>query len=438
MKRIIFLSDVLFHSPKINYVYHRWVIDLVEPAIKCVTNKKVENFIDLKNTKGEIFDRNYFFRLSNIYNVSDTYFPYNINLINEESWKYFFSFINKDDFILGVELGVDLRNILTSKNITYINFWFHSYHLFDDTCFMLNTNKEDIYKKINLYKIVPEKFELYAYITKQLLKKSAEQLNIDDNCCLFIGQTFKDKSVEKDGVFLNISYFGKRLDQLSKKYSTVYYIPHPFVAQLNNEQIDSFLKERPYIKILENVPTYTLLSSPKVSKVVGISSSVLYEAQFFGKEIEYFYQPLFNIDTGNFGLNEFVSVYNDYLNPKFWSDVFAKHFIINSKNKDIIIYDRRTSLIREIADSYHGYRWIDNNKRILDKIDNLQSQIDNIINNTSNLAQKNFISRIYKKVSTEDLEIRYFYGIPFLKVAKKQGTTRIYFLGLLVLNIERA
>ena len=450
MKRIIFLSDFLFHSPDREASYHRWIMDLLEPAVKSVIGKPIIDFVNLTNDHGERFNRDYFYELSDINNVTDGYYSYDMKKINKKSWKYFFSFINTEDFILGVELGIDLRQVLTNNKIIFINFWFHSFHLFDDMFLMLNTNNMELYSRIKKYQIPTAKFELYTTIVTKLLKEQAQKVAIDNNSCLFIGQTFQDKSVEKSGVFLNISHFGKRLDQLSKEYSTIYYIPHPAVAKERNVEIESFIKEHPYIKKLENIPTYVLLSSSKVEKVIGISSSVLYEAQFFNKEIEYLYQPLFDID-GSFGLNTFISVYNDYLNPAFWCEILKDFFRINYNRKDDILFDKRISVFRSVANSYHGYRWLDPYMKMVDKTNGLNTQIKNLanyvnestkkINNLETevcrLASEKSSLCIYRKLKKGNVVIRYLFGIPIFKRIKSEHYKKIYILGIPVCSIEK-
>ena len=51
--------------------------------------------------------------------------------------------------------------------------------------------------------------------------------DLEEHCVLFIGQTLKDKSVEKNGIYLNVTHFENKLKELSKQYSKIYYIPHP-------------------------------------------------------------------------------------------------------------------------------------------------------------------------------------------------------------------
>lgn len=434
MKRLIFISDILFHDPSYKLAYHLWVADMIQPAIQLSTGVKFQEFIKIKNKEDKTFNRNYFYELSSITDVSLSYYPYDIKKITEKSWDYFFSFIDQDDLLIGVELGTDLREILTTRGIQFINFWFHSFHLFQDWCFMLNTNDKKLYDKIRKYIIPYEKFQLYAFIAQRILSARAEKLPLSNNCCVFIGQTFQDKSVEKNGVFLNITHFEKELDELSKQYSKIYYVPHPSVANARNETIEQFLKTHPYIEVLKNIPTYVLLSSPKVKEVIGISSSVLYEAKYFKKKIRYLYQPLFDIDSA-FGLNTFISVYNNYLNPDFWCTVLDGLFPIRENNRYKNIYDPATSCVREVANSYHGYRYIDRYMKMVDKTNGLQTICKNLDQKLNDLnaevnRKENTVVALWQKIKTSNKSRVYILGIPVYKCVKRNRNKTIYIFGI--------
>ena len=185
-----------------------------------------------------------------------------------------------------------------------------------------------------------------------------------------------DKSVERDGVFLNITHFAKEIDLAAEKYSTIYYLPHPYYPVNQNAELMKFISQRPYIHILDNVPTYGLLASSKVKAVMGISSSVLYEAQFFSKDIQYLYQPLFDID-GDFGENTYISVYNDYLNPEFWINVLPGFFKIKEYTYKNDIFNPRQSCLRgDVLNFYHGYKILDKKVLLDERITGLKHRID--------------------------------------------------------------
>lgn len=377
-QRLVFINDILFHSPSNVGTWHSWIADILNPAVDAACGQRIQLFTEITDNQGQYFNRDLFFALSGIEDVPESYYLYDINKINQKSWDYLFSFINENDFLIGCELGLDLRRKFTENNIVFINFWFHSFHLFDDICFMLNTNNKTLFHRIKEYQIPHAKFELYAHIAKRQLNRMFNDDSIEDNCCLFIGQTLTDKSVERNGEFLNIMHFPSEIDLAAQKYKTIYYLPHPDCPVNQNVELMNFISQRPYIQILDNVSTYGLLASPKVKAVIGISSSVLYEAQFFGKENRYLYQPLFDIDT-DFGENTYISVYNDYLNPEFWIHVLPGFFGIKEYHYKRNIFDPRQSCLRgDVLNFYHGYRVLDKNVMVSEQLAALRQSINNI------------------------------------------------------------
>lgn len=323
INKLVFVWDFLYHNPMCDGTYHYYAVDLFKSQIKLATDLEIVELRTLKNSKGEEFSRQKFYDLSNYSPIENSYFSYDINKIQQPSFEYLKTFLDENTFVFGFEMGLELRQILTDFNINFVNFWYHSWKLFDDAFLMINTNNKEIYDKLQQYRVQNEKFEFYAkywtYFTKQ--KGELDYLNnLENNSCLFVGQTLRDKSTDKNGVMLNILHFKSKLEELAKQYSKIYYIPHPLVQY--NEEIERYIKDTSYIEKLENVNTYHLLMSEKIKKVVGISSSVLYEAQFFNKNIEYFYKPLFKIDD-EFSLETFISVFEDYYNPHFWADVLS-------------------------------------------------------------------------------------------------------------------
>ncbi len=376
MKRIVYLSNILYHDWNNKPTNHIRFIKLMEPSIRLVSGLKTENFTELKNEKGETFDRNIFFKLSGIENIKKCYFSYNLEKITQQSLDYFYSFINQDDFILGIELDGNIRKILSERNIKFINFWIHSFHLFDDMCFMVNTNDISLFERIKQFQIPQEKFYLYADIAKNILNNKFGEVDINNNSCLFAGQTYNDKSIEKDGIFLNITHFEEEIKELEKKYNTIYYIPHPYAPVEQNNDVNNFLKKHPKIEVIKNVPTYAMLASDKIKEVIAISSSVLYEAQFFNKKIKYLYKSMFNIDT-EFRENTFISVYNDYLNPKFWSAVLDGYFYIDKTKADFTIYDKNKSRLRDILNIWHGYKQL-SEISVIEKHNKYETELKNI------------------------------------------------------------
>ena len=159
--KILFTSDFLYHSP-IDGVHHYWCVDIFNPIIEYVTNKQIIDLYSIKNAQNENFSREKFFELSGITDIQVVYYNYDISRLKKASFDYLQSFIDKDTFIIGVELGKEIRDIFTKLGIPYISFWGHSWKLFDDLFFMLNTNQQNIFDIFQKYKVPKYKFDFYA------------------------------------------------------------------------------------------------------------------------------------------------------------------------------------------------------------------------------------------------------------------------------------
>ena len=400
--KIVFVSDFLYHSLDFKDTYHYWSIDLFNPIIEAVTNQQVVELKNLRNNNGEFFSRVKFYELSNISDITDSYYNYEIKKISQDSINYLKSFLNRDTFIIGIELGKELRQLLTSLGCPLISLWFHSWKMFDDAFFMINTNSKDIFEILSKYKVPKLKFDFYAKywtIWKQQKREGIKDSNIQENSVVFIGQTLRDKSTDDNGKYLNILDFKEEILKLSKEYSHIYYVPHPYVAQ--NKEIDKYLNETKYITKITSIPTYELLMSPKIKKVVSISSSVLYEAKFFGKEIQYLFKPLFNID-GNFDDDTWTSIYQDYFNPKFWHDIFELYMTVNHEYLNENLFYEADNKFRNIKNLYYGYEKFNDTRitrlELLEKINQTNSKINDFNKQLASFKEQVVIAMRYNTV----------------------------------------
>ena len=236
--------------------------------------------------------------------------------------------------------------------------------MFDDLAFGIYTNDINVYDKLLKYKIPQEKFYFYANYWKVFMQNNnlVNDSKLEDNSIAFVGQTVKDKSVIKDGVYLNVSHFEDKLKEYKEKYSKIYYLPHPYLRRYAKD-LYKYISKCPYLTLLNNHSTYGLLASEKIKKVVGISTSVLYEAKYFNKEVEYLYKPLFNIDVP-FEEHSYISIFEDYWNPKFWADILSPLCETNPNVSNINHFKGSVNKLRNIQDMYWGYAQLDPIKRI--------------------------------------------------------------------------
>lgn len=363
MKKIICTGDFLYNSEKQNKEQLCSYFRLFLPIIKDCLLNTTKISLDIKND-AEKFSRETFFKLNGVSDLKKYHNCYKVNEFTESQIEYLKRFFNKNTIVLGIEIYKPLCDLLSNFGCTVIDIAFHSFKLFNDNTFAIYANNSNIYNQLLKYQVPQDKFHYYANYWKIFMKHNnmITDKNIEDNCCIFIGQTLLDKSVEKNGVFLNVTHFEEKLKNLSEQYSKVYYVPHPYLGR-KRKVIYDFIKKCPYIELLENCSTYGLLASDKVKKVVAISTSVLYEAQYFGKEIEYLYRPLFNIDVP-FEEHSYVSIHEDYWNPKFWADILSPVCGVKKDVKDVNYFKGQNNMIRNIRNTYWGYAQLDPIKRI--------------------------------------------------------------------------
>jgi len=364
MKRIVFTGDFLYNSQKHNQKYFHWLFKIFYPFIKNAVSNDVELTFELKNRNGEVFSREYFYKLAGQENLKECYNQYDLNGFNEKQILYLKDFIDNDTILIGFEFYPAFSKFLNKFGCTIIDFAFHSYKLFDDILFGMYTNNHDIYNQLTKYQVPKERFYYYANYWKTFMQYNnmVKDGKLEDNCAIFVGQTLTDKSVEKDGVFLNISHFENEVKDLLKQYSKVYYLPHPALWK-NCKDFYKYLNNYKDITVLKNNTTYGLLASDKVKKVMGISTSVLYEAQYFNKEVKYLYKPLFNIDVP-FEEHSYISIFEDYWNPKFWADILSPVCEVKSNVEEVNYFKGSSNKLRNIRDSYWGYKDLDPIKRI--------------------------------------------------------------------------
>ncbi|MDA0902431.1 MAG: hypothetical protein O3B09_03380, partial [Proteobacteria bacterium] len=273
--------------------------------------------------------------------------------INEKSAEYLKKYLNDKIFIC-FELQKEVTEILNQIGITYINIWNHPFKLLDDLALTIETNNKDIYKNTLKYQIPQDKFDLYAKYWAQRISSMSSfcQINkkLSPDSLLIIGQSEIDKSLQKEDQMLSLNSFQEKINRYKKQYNKVYYSPHPNLIKSRgrlkfkkNPEFKKFIKNNPDIEII-NKPTYKLLTSDKIKKVIAISSSVLFEAKFFDKEIEYLYQPLFKFDTDN--PKHGVSIDSkEIFFPHFWSEILSP-IIKNKKDIKHVSFDNHSNKTR--------------------------------------------------------------------------------------------
>lgn len=276
---------------------------------------------------------------------------------NANCLKYLHKFV-KDSIVIGFELSEALVAMLNKLEITYIDTTIHPVRYLDDIFLAFRTNNPDIFKELQKYMLCEDIFYIQANLHKATMSKM-QGLKFDDTTALIVGQTVADRSLIYDKKIVSLLDYKDKIKELSNKYPFICYKRHPFAS--NDDEILDYLKTLPFVKIL-NLNIYHLLYHESISKICGISSSVIYEAQFFGKETEYFYKNPFkfiNSEENDFNQMSYIPIFNDYFNPQFWSAILSPVIKTEKYKVKNLHLAEKPSRLRIIFQAFWAYNFLD-------------------------------------------------------------------------------
>jgi HAD superfamily hydrolase (TIGR01549 family) len=259
--------------------------------------------------------------------------------------------------------------------VTYIDMWLHPIRFMDDILFALNTNNVEVRKRLQKYNLSEEYFYLYANRLRIQSYKGFKRSEPDlpPGTALFVGQMMEDKAICRDGTMLNILNFKKQFETLLSDHPRVLYSRHPHLKK-GDEEILAFLQSQRKVQISE-LPAYDLLASPYISKVMGISSSVIIEAKYFEKKTEFFYKPIIKF-SDNISEDHYASVYQDFVSPSFWSDILAP--VIETKSCPRVTFLDSKDKVRDMLNFYWSYREIDKVEAMRQRQIQMQQQVNSL------------------------------------------------------------
>lgn len=338
-----------FHKARLDKYYYSLVYQIQQAV-----NVPVEKF-SYSNTD---FDFHKFYSLCGIEltGLESWLSIYDLKEIPERAIEYYKKYI-QESLVIYHEAPNIIKNIHNKLNIPYISINVHPIRFLDDNFWGIVTNKKSIFDRMKKYQIDERSFYIYANLIKAQTK-SWYDTKIEPNSLLFTGQTNVDQSLYLNGNVMKIFDFEDQLREFGKKYSKVYYKPHPFNYEL--EKIYEFLKQFPFVEVI-NENFYKLCSDDKIAAVASITSGTLYEAKYFGKECIFLGKPYVNFNYDKeckYSETTTLSIYNNFLTPQFWADVLQDVMKTNKKIKPLILPPRNNE-IRTAFGDYWGQTELD-------------------------------------------------------------------------------
>lgn len=437
-----------FHLKRINKYF-----DFLKYQLSESTTCKVEKL----NTDNTDIDPKYMYELCDLVYGGDEewlkIYDYDGNI--DDLCSYYKQYIY-DSLVIYIEMPLIYKRIHNKLNIPYIDLTVHPIRFLDDNLWGISTNCPAIFDRMKQYQIDDNKFYIQANYIKAI--SDFNPLKIEENAAVIIGQTNVDKALYHNGRCLSIMDFEEQIKQLGEKYSVVYYKSHPFNHDL--KKIHKFLAQFPFVKLCpSDWNAYEMLAHPNLQAVYAITSGVLYEAPYFGKEANCLHKLCFHFDYRKdceYDEDLYLSIYGDFAYPNFWADVLAE--VVETKTiSDDVKVENIPNRIRAIFNDYWSYTKLDPsvitvskqyndqirtltrkvqvlerqlaetnlvpahseiNTTLNDKIASLQDQLE--ILKTQPCFEKSFFKRIGKKVAFSLSEKSTYFNAVFVLMKLKQ------------------
>jgi FMN phosphatase YigB (HAD superfamily) len=341
--------------------YHlRWLSTILNTPLKRVLNVTPKDFLSDQN---DTFNRRDFFAQSGIIlNESESHFHFNENIVSEKSLELIKKPL-QGVLLIGYELSEETRIVLSKAGIAFIDIWLHPIRFLDDNFFAfrsnidsINTALEQFHLKDDIYTLYADKLKIQSYMGWDKYKNGLDNA-LKANSALFVGQTLTDKAICRNGTMLNVLNFKEEFTELTKRFSHVYFSRHPMIKGDDAAQLDFILSHENTSITTE--PGYKLLCTESIEHVTGVSSSLMYESKFFGKEYSYLYRPVLEIHDNNTP-NGYFSIFSKLHSPSFWQSILQE---ILPTSKDARGYDflSATSNYRDMLALYYNTHVFDKN-----------------------------------------------------------------------------
>ncbi|SFK68175.1 hypothetical protein [Falsiroseomonas stagni] len=223
--------------------------------------------------------------------------------------------------VVGFELAEIQKRLLTQARIPWIDVNIHPYRFGPDLLFAIATGEPEVMAGLRRHHADDLIFEPWADLMAATVSRIPPHRPILEPC-LVVGQTRVDRALIRDGRLLDLAHFAPALREAVGEEGRVLFKPHPY----NPGGFGIHHVGLPLSRIRE-VPdnSYVLLGQDAVKRVIGVSSSLVAEARFFGKEGVFLGTPPFHIAPSRQALRMglHASVVDAWAAADFWRDLLA-------------------------------------------------------------------------------------------------------------------
>lgn len=223
--------------------------------------------------------------------------------------------------VIGFELAEVQKRLLSQLGIPWIDLNIHPIRFGPDVFFAVQTNHPEVAAALGPHHAEDHVFEPWADLLAAAAVKAPLSHPVEEGV-LVVGQTRIDRALIAQGRLVDLSDFAEDFHRAVGPEGRVLFKPHPY----NNDGFGLHGIGLPLRRILQvEDNAYLLMAQDSIRRVVGVSSSLVAEARFFGKEGVFLGASPFRIAPGRDAVAPLLhaSVPEAWLWADFWRDLLA-------------------------------------------------------------------------------------------------------------------
>ena len=260
--------------------------------------------------------------------------------------------------VFGLEMPDFLLRVLNHCGIPYLYFIIHPVRFLDDIFFGIRTNIPDAFTALKTFACNEEVFRLQAQIHKATLQRQGLP-QVEENACLFVEPQRGSPWLVEDGQPHGVVDFADEIQRIAGQYDTIYFRPHPYFRTTEKSTLDTL--HRAGRVVIPDCNLYSLFAHDNIKEVIGVASSVLYEAQYFGKKVTHLLKKkrfkFYGRENTAFDPWTYVAIYDAFYNPQFWAEVLKS--VCEVRDCPEINLPRKASRLRTSFQTFWNYNQLD-------------------------------------------------------------------------------
>lgn len=273
----------------------------------------------------------------------------NYESIDERLMSALDKIIDPDDLIFGFEMSPGMRKWIETRGIKFINLTFHPLRFLSDLYFLITSNDYSIVDALSEFSLTDSDLEFCKDNFFAIASRNTQIIPwIPEGTCVIASQTLSDQSVISESKFLNLNFFKERIICESEKHPFSIILPHPYGDPMWKIEED-VLRSIGGNAMIMPINGYQLISDPRVSKVISISSGLGCEAKCLGKDVDFLLENPIDRATRSSMASITVNA-NIIRQPIFWSKI-TESFGLNAKLP--IIANNNSPSFRQLL----GHSW---------------------------------------------------------------------------------